>query len=85
MCPFGEWLYVGSGRAVPAIEMLEPTPGELIRIHQTTPGKWWLGPCATPLGMKVPISGMPGGFGNPLAMFVWRMEEHDGWLYAGAQ
>src|SRR5262245_42007450 len=32
MCPFDEWLYVGSGRAVRALETLVPTPGELIRI-----------------------------------------------------
>ena len=84
MCPFGEWLYVGSGRAVPAIEMLEPTPGELIRIAPDDTWEVVAGvPRDTPLGMQVPISGMLGGFGNPLAMYVWRMEEHDGWLYAG--
>jgi hypothetical protein len=84
MCPFGEWLYVGSGRAVPAIETLAPIPGELIRI---APDDTWEvvagAPHETPRGIKAPISGLPGGFGNPLAMYVWRMEEHDGWLYAG--
>jgi hypothetical protein len=84
MCPFGEWLYVGSGRAVPAIEALAPIPGELIRI---APDDTWEvvagAPHETPQGIKAPISGMPGGFGNPLAMYVWRMEEHDGCLYAG--
>jgi hypothetical protein len=84
MYPFGEWLYVGSGRAPAALETLEPTPGELIRI---APDDTWEvvagAPRETQQGFKAPVSGMPGGFGNPFAMYVWRMVAHQGWLYAG--
>jgi len=84
MCSFGEWLYVGSGRAPSALETLEPAPGELIRI---APDDTWDvvagDPRETPHGFKAPISGLGAGFGNPFAMYVWRMEEHEGWLYAG--
>jgi len=84
MCPFGEWLYVGSGRAPSALDRLEPTPGELIRI---APDDRWEVVAGsrrdTPQGVKAPISGLPAGFGNPFAMYVWCMEEHNGWLYAG--
>jgi hypothetical protein len=84
MYPFGEWLYVGGGRAPSALDRLEPTPGELIRIAPDD--RWEVvagAPRQTPQGVKAPINGLPAGFGNPFAMYVWRMEEHDGWLYAG--
>jgi hypothetical protein len=32
--------------------------------------------------MKLPLSGMGPGFSHPLS-YLWRMVEHDGWLYAG--
>jgi len=84
MYPFGEWLYVGSGRAPSELETLEPTPGELIRIAPDDTWEVVAGePRDTPQGFKAPISGMSAGFGNPFAMYVWRMEEHHGWLYAG--
>ena len=28
-----------------------------------------------------PISGYSAGFGNPFTGYIWRMQEHDGWLY----
>lgn len=84
LCPFGEWLYVGSGHPPSELDTLEPTPGELIRIAPDDTWEVVAGePCETPQGVKAPISGLPAGFGHPLAMYVWRMEEHNGWLYAG--
>jgi hypothetical protein len=84
MCPFGEWLYVGSGRAVAEQETLEPAPGELIRIAPDDSWEVVAGaPRDTSQGFKAPISGMAAGFGNPFALYVWWMEEHHGWLYAG--
>jgi hypothetical protein len=84
MCPFGEWLYVGSGRAPSELDTLEPTPGEVIRIAPDDTWELVAGePRETHQGFKAPISGMAAGFGNPQSMYVWRMEEHQGWLYAG--
>jgi hypothetical protein len=84
MSPFGDWLYVGTGRPPSALEMFEPTPGELIRIAPDDTWEVVTGDAReTHQGFKAPISGMPGLFGNPFAMYVWRMEEHQGWLYAG--
>jgi hypothetical protein len=84
MYPFGEWLYVGGGGALSTLDVFEPSAGELIRI---APDDTWEvvagNPRETHQGFKAPISGVPAGFGNPLAMYVWRIEEHDGWLYAG--
>jgi hypothetical protein len=84
MCAFGEWLYVGSGRAPSSLETLEPAPGELIRIAPDDTWEVVAGePRDTSQGFKAPISGMAAGFGNPFAMYVWRMEAHHEWLYAG--
>jgi hypothetical protein len=84
MYAFGEWLYVGSGRALAEQQTLEPAPGELIRIAPDD--RWEVvagAPRNTPQGFKEPISGMSAGFDNPFALYVWDMEAHDGWLYAG--
>ncbi len=84
MFPFGDWLYVGGGRAPSALERFEPIPGELIRIGPDDAWELVTGePRETDQGFKAPISGMPSLFGNPFAMYVWRMGEHRGWLYAG--
>lgn len=32
---------------------------------------------------KEPLSGLGAGFGNFFSGYLWRMGEHDGWLYAG--
>lgn len=37
----------------------------------------------TPQGSIFPISGLPSGFGNLFTGHLWRMEEHEGWLYVG--
>jgi hypothetical protein len=84
MYPFGEWLYVGSGRAPSALETFEPIPGELIRIAPDDTWEVVVGARRESYqGCKAPISDMPPLFGNPFAMYVWRMEAHQGWLYAG--
>jgi hypothetical protein len=84
MYPFGEWLYIGAGRPSPELDTLEPAPGEVIRIAPDDSWEVVVGDARdTPQGYKVPISGMGAGFDNPFAMYVWRMEEDQGWLYAG--
>ena len=37
----------------------------------------------TPQGLKTPITGLAGGFGDPFTHIFWRMAEYDGFLYAG--
>lgn len=84
MCAFGDWLYVGSGRAPSGLESFEPTPGELIRIAPDDTWEVVTGEARdTHQGFKAPVSGLPALFGSPFSMYVWRMAEHDGWLYAG--
>ncbi len=84
MLPFGDWLYVGGGVFTGGLEMFEPTAGELIRIAPDDTWEVVTGAAReTHQGFKSPISGMPALFGNALGMYVWRMEEHQGWLYAG--
>jgi hypothetical protein len=84
MYPFGEWLYVGCGSPPAELDTLDPTPGELLRIGPDDHWEVVVGAARhTPQGFKQPISGLPPGFGNPFAMYVWYMEAHEGWLYAG--
>jgi hypothetical protein len=61
-----------------------PAGSELIRIRPD--GSWDLiiGTAReTPQGKKIPIAGLPAGFGNVLNGYFWALEEHDGWLYLG--
>ena len=84
MHPFGEWLYVGCGRTLSGRDVFDPSPGELIRIAPDDTWEVIAGSGReTDQGFKAPISGLGAGFGNQLAMYVWRMETHGGWLYAG--
>lgn len=84
LCPMGEWLYVGSGRALAIRDRLETAPGDVIRIAPDDSWEVVVGdPRDTPQGLKTPVSGLLAGFDNPFALYVWRMETHGGWLYAG--
>ena len=59
-------------------------PVELIRINPDDTWDLIVGkPRATPDGMKVPLSGFDSGFDWPLNRHLWRMQEHEGVLYAG--
>jgi hypothetical protein len=86
MVPFGGALYVGTGidgvghdRAYDA-----GCPAELIRIHPDDSWDLVVGqPRRTPDGLKVPLSGMGPGFDNRFNSVIWRMTQHDGWLYLG--
>ncbi|MBD3181838.1 T9SS type A sorting domain-containing protein [Candidatus Poribacteria bacterium] len=82
---FRNKLYVGGG--IPGgFDMITGLSGppELIRICKDD--RWslvagdrrW-----TPAGYKYPISGKDPGFGNMFNGYMWRMEEHEGWLYLG--
>lgn len=64
-------LYVGTDK-----------PAELIRINPDDTWDLIAGaPRETPDGYKYPLSGMHSGFNWLLNEHIWRMEEHEGWLY----
>lgn len=73
MFVFKDKLYVGTDR-----------PAELIRINPDDSWDLIVGaPRDTPSGYKEPLSGMGDGFDYWSNGHMWRMEEHDGWLYVG--
>ena len=64
-------LYVGTDK-----------PAEIVRINPDDTWDLIVGaPRNTPEGYKYPLSGMYSGFNWPLNEHIWRMQEHEGWLY----
>ncbi len=80
-------LYVGSAIQNGGHDLnnnIGPAASEVIRIHPDD--SWDLivgGARNTPQGMKIPLSAIEPGYGNPFNGYFWAMEEHDGWLYLG--
>jgi hypothetical protein len=73
-------LYVGSASWYPSLYL----SCEVIRIEPDDSWQVVVGnPRLTPDGLRFPISGLPDGFGNPTNFHIWRMEHHQGVLYAG--
>ena len=59
-------------------------PAEVYRINPDDTWDLIVGtPRETPEGMKYPLSGMDRGFDYFLNQHVWRMQDHEGWLYIG--
>lgn len=87
MCVFGDCLYVGSGiqnGGYDRTHRVGPAAAELIRIHPDDSWDLIVGTGrSTPDGSKIPLAGMGPGFDNFFSGYIWRMAEHDGWLYAG--
>lgn len=74
MYVFRNRLYIGTNR-----------PAELIRINPDFSWDLIIGkPRQTPFGMKRPLTGIGPGFDWPMNVHVWRMEEHEGTLYAAS-
>jgi hypothetical protein len=88
MATFKGALYVGSGiqgGGVDTQNKVGPAPPELIRIHPD--GDWDLivgDSRDTPDGQKDCLSGYLPGFDNFFNGYLWRLCEHDGWLYASS-
>ena len=87
MCAFRDGLYVGGGiqnGGFDRTNRIGPAAAEVIRIN---PDDTWDIVCgtprATPDGDKFPLSGRGPGFDNFFSGYMWRMAEHDGWLYMG--
>jgi hypothetical protein len=73
MCPFRGRLYIGTDK-----------PAEIIRINPDDTWDLIVGAARdTPQGWKAPLSGMYSGFNWILNEHIWRMAEHEGWLYIG--
>ncbi|MGE3821903.1 MAG: hypothetical protein AB7I30_21020, partial [Isosphaeraceae bacterium] len=80
MFPYRGALFVGSAGWYTT---LLPS-SELIRVNAND--SWDLisgNPRQTPRGYLFPLSGLSDGFGNPFNAHIWRIQEHNGWLYAG--
>lgn len=77
-------LYVGS-MSLP-IPPMEPKGFDLIRINKRGPWRLIVGdyiPHAPTVPRGLPLSGWPGGFGNPLNLYCWSLEVYRGYLYLG--
>jgi hypothetical protein len=73
MCVFKNRLYVGTDK-----------PAEIVRINPDDTWDLIVGAARdTPEGSKTPLSGMYAGFNWVLNEHIWRMAEHEGWLYIG--
>lgn len=87
LCAFGEHLYVGSAIQYGGYDVennVGPAAPELIRVHRDDSWDLIAGdPRLTPDGLKVPMSGLGPGFGDPYTGYFWSMCTHDGWLYVG--
>lgn len=87
MCVFNGALYLGSGvlsggyhRAM----KIGPAAAELIRVWPDDSWELIMGDARhTSQGLQYPLSGYGSGFDNLFNGYVWRMVEHEGWLYAG--
>lgn len=84
---FNDHLYVGTaiqgGGRDPDLNV-GPAPCEILRIRPDNSWDVVVGdPRMTPQGLKVPLSGLGAGFGKFAAGYLWSMNVHDGWLYAG--
>ena len=86
LVPFKDHMYVGSAIQNCSWDFdnnIGPAPPEILRLAPDDSWDLLVGePRLTPQGLKVPLSGLGPGFGNPFSGYLWAMCEHDGWLYA---
>jgi len=87
MCSFRDALYIGTGiqdGGYDRANKLGPSAGEIIRIHPDDSWDLVVGsPRLTPVGLKLPTSGLHPGFNDFFNGYMWRMCVHDGCLYMG--
>lgn len=86
LCPFRGALYVGTGIQGGGMDRAHdvgPAAAELLRVHPDGSFDLVMGETRrTPAGRRAPLSGLGPGFDDPFNGYLWRMAEHDGWLYA---
>jgi hypothetical protein len=81
MHTFKNQLYVGSAGWDTVL-----APCEMIRVNANDTWDVVVGnPRLDPVThrMKFPVSGLPDGFGNPFNAHIWRIDDFNGYLYAG--
>ena len=82
---FNDYLYVGSAIQNCSFDFdnnIGPSPPEVLRINPDDSWDLIVGdPRITPDGLKVPLSGLGSGMGNPFSGYIWSMCVHEGWLY----
>ncbi len=87
LCAFKGALYVGTGVANGGFHrqfQIGPAAPEVLRVWPDDSWDLLVGLSRdTPAGLKTPLSGYGPGFDNLFCGYLWRMAEHDGWLYAG--
>lgn len=87
MFEFKNALYVGTGIPNGGYDRafkIGPAASELIRIHPDDSWDLIVGERRnTRQGIKLPLSGLGPGFNDFFNGYIWRLAEHDGWLYAG--
>ena len=87
MCVFKGALYIGTGIQNGGYDHtndIGPAGAEILRINSDTSWELIVGDTRNaPNGDTTAISGLYAGFGNHFSGYIWRMIEHDGWLYAG--
>jgi hypothetical protein len=85
MCVFQDRLYIGSGCGLGGYDFetnVGPASAELIRINKDDTWQLVCGMKRTTQdGIKVPLSHLPAGMGNPFTGYFWRMAVHHDWLY----
>jgi len=83
MHEFNGALYVGSGIQNGGFDWrnnVGPAAAEIIRINADDTWDLIVG---NPRGDDKPLSGLTAGFNNHFSGYLWRMDVHDNWLYAG--
>lgn len=87
MCEFKGALYIGCGIINGGFHRsagIGPAAAELIRVWPDDSWDLIVGePRSTEHGLKFPLSGLGPGFDSLFNGYIWRLCEHDGWLYAG--
>ena len=87
MCVFRGALYIGTGiQGLSYDPTYDAGPGgaELIRIFPDDSWELVVGEVRRSFtGTTYPLSDLAPGFDNKFSCVIWRLAEHDGWLYAG--
>lgn len=87
MAVFNNAIYLGTGiqsGGCDPVNKIGPAGAELLRINRD--GGWNIivgDERNTTDGHKRPLSGLRAGLGSLFNGIIWKMEIHDGWLYAG--
>jgi cyclopropane fatty-acyl-phospholipid synthase-like methyltransferase len=79
-------LYIGTGilGGYDRERNIGPASPELFRLYPDDTWDLIVGePRLTPVGLKIPLSGLGAGYNSPTVGYFWRMCEHEGWLYLG--